>query len=209
MVPQDTVLFNDTIRYNIRYGRWDASDSEVEEAARQAQIDGFIARAPKGYETEVGERGLKLSGGEKQRVAIARTILKSPPILVLDEATSALDSHTEKDIQDELERVSKNRTTLVIAHRLSTIVAADEILVLDHGSIVERGTHRELLAKSGLYASMWNRQREAQMAREILAETEDDDSAPNRNPPPLQEREPDGGGGEGSDLLPAAVDAAE
>jgi ATP-binding cassette, subfamily B, heavy metal transporter len=209
MVPQDTVLFNDTIRSNIRYGRWDASDSEVEEAARQAQIDGFIARAPKGYETEVGERGLKLSGGEKQRVAIARTILKSPPILVLDEATSALDSHTEKDIQDELERVSKNRTTLVIAHRLSTIVAADEILVLDHGSIVERGTHRELLAKSGLYASMWNRQREAQMAREILAETEDDDSAPNRNPPPLQEREPDGGGGEGSDLLPAAVDAAE
>ena len=128
---------------------------------------------------------------------------------MLDEATSALDSHTVKDIQDELERVSKNRTTLVIAHRLSTIVAADEILVLDHGSIVERGTHRELLAKSGLYASMWNRQREAQMAREILAETEDDDSAPNRNPPPLQEREPDGGGGEGSDLLPAAVDAAE
>ena len=206
MVPQDTVLFNDTIRYNIRYGRWDASDAEVEEAARQAQIDGFIARAPKGYETEVGERGLKLSGGEKQRVAIARTILKGPPILVLDEATSALDSHTEKDIQDELERVSKNRTTLVIAHRLSTIVDADEILVLDHGAIVERGTHRELLAKTGLYASMWNRQREAQMAREILAETEDDDSAPNRNPPPLPELEPDG---EGSELLPAAVDAAE
>ncbi len=206
MVPQDTVLFNDTIRYNIRYGRWDASDAEVEEAARQAQIDGFIARAPKGYETEVGERGLKLSGGEKQRVAIARTILKAPPILVLDEATSALDSHTEKDIQDELERVSKNRTTLVIAHRLSTIVAADEILVLDHGAIVERGTHRELLAKTGLYASMWNRQREAQMAREILAETEDDDSAPNRNPPPLPEPER---GGEGADLLPTAVDAAE
>jgi ATP-binding cassette, subfamily B, heavy metal transporter len=205
MVPQDTVLFNDTIRYNIRYGRWDASDAEVEEAARQAQIDDFIRRSPKGYETEVGERGLKLSGGEKQRVAIARTILKAPPILVLDEATSALDSHTEKDIQDELERVSKNRTTLVIAHRLSTIVAADEILVLDHGAIVERGTHRELLAKAGLYASMWNRQREAQMAREILAETEDDDSAPNRNPPPL----PDGEGGEGSELLPAAVDAAE
>ncbi|HUC48178.1 MAG TPA: ABC transporter ATP-binding protein/permease [Xanthobacteraceae bacterium] len=201
MVPQDTVLFNDTIRYNIRYGRWDASDAEVEEAARQAQIDGFIRRAPKGYETEVGERGLKLSGGEKQRVAIARTILKGPPILVLDEATSALDSHTEKDIQDELERVSKNRTTLVIAHRLSTIVAADEILVLDHGNIVERGTHRVLLATGGLYAGMWNRQREAQMAREILAETEDDSSAPNRNPPQL----PDG---DGADLLPAA-DAAE
>jgi ABC-type transport system involved in Fe-S cluster assembly fused permease/ATPase subunit len=202
MVPQDTVLFNDTIRYNIRYGRWDASDTEVEEAARQAQIDGFIERAPKGYETEVGERGLKLSGGEKQRVAIARTILKAPPILLLDEATSALDSHTEKDIQDELDRVSRNRTTLVIAHRLSTIVDADEILVLDQGNIVERGTHHELLAQGGLYASMWNRQREAQMAREILAETEDSEGASNRNPPPLPEegREPD--------LLPA-VDAAE
>src|SRR6266496_3301018 len=124
MVPQDTVLFNDTIRYNIRYGRWDASDAEVEEAAGLAQIDGFIRVAPEGYETEVGERGLKLSGGEKQRVAIARTILKSPPILLLDEATSALDSHTEKEIQDALEQVSKNRTTLVIAHRLSTIVDA-------------------------------------------------------------------------------------
>ena len=122
MVPQDTVLFNDTIRYNIRYGRWEASDAEVEEAARLAQIDDFIRRSPKGYETEVGERGLKLSGGEKQRVAIARTILKAPPILLLDEATSALDSHTEKDIQDALDRVSQNRTTLVIAHRLSTIV---------------------------------------------------------------------------------------
>ena len=141
MVPQDTVLFNDTIRYNIRYGRWDATDAEVEEAARLAQIDGFIRLAPKGYETEVGERGLKLSGGEKQRVAIARTILKAPPILVLDEATSALDSHTEHDIQDALDRVSRNRTTLVIAHRLSTIVGADEIIVLDQGVIVERGTH--------------------------------------------------------------------
>ena len=178
MVPQDTVLFNDTIRYNIRYGRWDASDAEVEEAARQAQIDGFISHAPKGYETEVGERGLKLSGGEKQRVAIARTILKSPPILLLDEATSALDSHTERDIQDELDRVAENRTTLVIAHRLSTIVGADEILVLDHGVIVERGTHRVLLAHNGLYASMWNRQREAQMAREILAEVGDEDRPP-------------------------------
>ena len=201
MVPQDTVLFNDTIRYNIRFGRWDATDAEVEEAARQAQIDGFIRRAPRGYETEVGERGLKLSGGEKQRVAIARTILKAPPILLLDEATSALDSHTERDIQDELDRVSKNRTTLVIAHRLSTIVGADEILVLDHGAIVERGTHRELLAHGGLYASMWNRQREAQMAREILAEVDDEAGAPNRNPPGItSEIEPE--------LVPAA-DAAE
>ena len=145
MVPQDTVLFNDTIRYNIRYGRWEANDAEVEEAARLAQIDGFIRLSPKGYETEVGERGLKLSGGEKQRVAIARTILKAPPILLLDEATSALDSHTERDIQDALDRVSQNRTTLVIAHRLSTIVGADEIIVLDQGVIVERGTHAQLL----------------------------------------------------------------
>jgi ATP-binding cassette, subfamily B, heavy metal transporter len=204
MVPQDTVLFNDTIRYNIRYGRWDASDAEVEEAARQAQIDGFIRRAPKGYDTEVGERGLKLSGGEKQRVAIARTILKAPPILLLDEATSALDSHTEKDIQDELDRVSRNRTTLVIAHRLSTIVNADEILVLDRGAIIERGTHRELLARAGLYAGMWNRQREAQFAREILAEVGDDSGAPNRNPPQLPDEEHDAP----PDLLPAA-DAAE
>jgi ATP-binding cassette subfamily B protein len=183
MVPQDTVLFNDTIRYNIRYGRWDASDAEVEEAARQAQIDDFIRRSPKGYDTEVGERGLKLSGGEKQRVAIARTILKGPPILLLDEATSALDSHTERDIQDELDRVARGRTTLVIAHRLSTIVGADMILVLDDGVIVERGTHQELLAQGGLYASMWNRQREAEKARELLAEVGDDDIAPNRNPP--------------------------
>jgi ATP-binding cassette subfamily B protein len=203
MVPQDTVLFNDTIRYNIRYGRWDASDAEVEEAARQAQIDGFIGRTPKGYETEVGERGLKLSGGEKQRVAIARTILKGPPILLLDEATSALDSHTEKDIQDELDRVAENRTTLVIAHRLSTIVNADEILVLDSGAIIERGTHHELIARGGLYASMWNRQREAQLARDILAEVGDDGAAPNRNPPQLpEEPEPR------PDLLSAA-DAAE
>ncbi|HXF87522.1 MAG TPA: ABC transporter ATP-binding protein/permease [Xanthobacteraceae bacterium] len=184
MVPQDTVLFNDTIRYNIRYGRWEATDAEVEEAARLAQIDDFIRASPRGYETEVGERGLKLSGGEKQRVAIARTILKGPPILVLDEATSALDSHTEKEIQDALERVSKNRTTLVIAHRLSTIVGADEIIVLDRGVISERGTHHELLAKGGLYASMWNRQREAEAAREKLAQVADEPVAPNRNPPP-------------------------
>jgi len=200
MVPQDTVLFNDTIRYNIRYGRWDASDAEVEEAARLAQIDGFIRLAPKGYDTEVGERGLKLSGGEKQRVAIARTILKAPPILLLDEATSALDSHTERDIQEALDRVARNRTTLVIAHRLSTIVGADEILVLDRGTIVERGTHSELLGRGGLYASMWNRQREAQMAREILADVDDDAATPNRNPPDVPEGEPE--------LLPAA-DAAE
>ncbi|MBI4274859.1 MAG: ABC transporter ATP-binding protein/permease [Rhizobiales bacterium] len=187
MVPQDTVLFNDTIRYNIRYGRWAATDAEVEEAARLAQIDGFIRMAPKGYETEVGERGLKLSGGEKQRVAIARTILKGPPILLLDEATSALDSHTEKEIQDALERVSKNRTTLVIAHRLSTIVGADEIIVLDQGEIAERGTHHQLLAKGGLYASMWNRQREAEEAREKLARVDEDVSAPNRNPPPVED----------------------
>jgi len=188
MVPQDTVLFNDTIRYNIRYGRWEASDAEVEEAARLAQIDGFIRLAPKGYETEVGERGLKLSGGEKQRVAIARTILKGPPILLLDEATSALDSHTEKEIQDALERVSKGRTTLVIAHRLSTIVGADEIVVLDQGEIVERGTHFTLLAKNGLYASMWNRQREAEEAREMLARAAEDEGAPNRNPPAVEEQ---------------------
>src|SRR5215213_7081380 len=187
MVPQDTVLFNDTIRYNIRYGRWEASDEEVEEAARLAQIDDFIRLSPKGYETEVGERGLKLSGGEKQRVAIARTILKGPPILLLDEATSALDSHTEREIQDALDRVSKNRTSLVIAHRLSTIVGADEIIVLDQGEIVERGTHHELLAKSGLYASMWNRQREADAAREKLALMEDKTTTPNRNPPAIEE----------------------
>jgi ATP-binding cassette subfamily B protein len=187
MVPQDTVLFNDTIRYNIRYGRWEATDAEVEEAAQLAQIDSFIRMSPKGYETEVGERGLKLSGGEKQRVAIARTILKGPPILVLDEATSALDSHTEKEIQDALERVSKGRTTLVIAHRLSTIVSADEIIVLNQGEIVERGTHYALLAQNGLYASMWNRQREAEEARERLARASDEEVAPNRNPPPVEE----------------------
>ena len=187
MVPQDTVLFNDTIRYNIRYGRWEASDAEVEEAAKLAQIDPLIRLAPHGYDTEVGERGLKLSGGEKQRVAIARTILKGPPILLLDEATSALDSHTEKEIQDALDRVSTGRTTLVIAHRLSTIVGADEIIVLDQGEIVERGTHYALLGKDGLYASMWNRQREAEEAREKLARAGEQVAAPNRNPPPVAE----------------------
>ncbi|MDI4236375.1 ABC transporter ATP-binding protein/permease [Bradyrhizobium sp. Arg237L] len=191
MVPQDTVLFNDTIRYNIRYGRWDADDAEVEEAAKLAQIDAFIRMSPKGYETQVGERGLKLSGGEKQRVAIARTVLKAPPILVLDEATSALDSHTEHEIQAALERVSRNRTSLVIAHRLSTIVGADEIIVLDQGRIAERGTHPRLLAQGGLYASMWNRQREAEEAREKLAMVDDGSEAPNREPPPVDEPEPD------------------
>jgi ATP-binding cassette, subfamily B, heavy metal transporter len=181
MVPQDTVLFNDTVRYNIRYGRWDATDAEVEAAAANAQIDAFIRAAPAGYETEVGERGLKLSGGEKQRVAIARTILKAPPILVLDEATSALDSHTEREIQDALDRVSRNRTTLVIAHRLSTIVGADEILVLDGGMIVERGTHQMLLGAGGLYASMWNRQREVEDAREKLARSGEPEVAPSRD----------------------------
>jgi ATP-binding cassette subfamily B protein len=169
VVPQDTVLFNDTIFYNIKYGRFDASDEEVYAAAKLAQIDAFIRTLPQGYRTLVGERGLKLSGGEKQRVAIARTILKGPPILILDEATSALDSHTEKEIQDALDRVAKSRTTLVIAHRLSTIVHADNILVLDKGRLVEQGTHAELIAEGGLYASLWARQRQAEKAREELA----------------------------------------
>jgi ATP-binding cassette, subfamily B, heavy metal transporter len=169
VVPQDTVLFNDTIFYNIRYGRPDAADDEIFAAAKLAQIDDFVRTLPQGYKTMVGERGLKLSGGEKQRVAIARTILKGPPILMLDEATSALDSHTEKEIQDALDRVAKDRTTLVIAHRLSTIVHADNIIVLDKGELVEQGTHAELIAKNGLYASLWSRQRQAEKAREDLA----------------------------------------
>ncbi len=175
MVPQDTVLFNDTIAYNIRYGRPDASEEEVREAAELAQIASFIRSLPKGYETEVGERGLKLSGGEKQRVAIARTILKGPPILVLDEATSALDSHTEREIQGALDRVSTGRTTLIIAHRLSTVVHVDQILVLKDGVIVERGRHAELMAQGGLYASMWSRQQEAEEAAERLRRAQERD----------------------------------
>jgi ATP-binding cassette subfamily B protein len=174
IVPQDTVLFNDTVRYNIAYGRIGAGEAEIKEAARHAQIDKFIREMPLGYESMVGERGLKLSGGEKQRVAIARTILKNPPILLLDEATSALDTHTEREIQSALQEVSKNRTTLVIAHRLSTVVDADEILVLEHGEIVERGRHGELVARGGAYASMWNKQKKAAAARERLKAVEND-----------------------------------
>jgi ATP-binding cassette, subfamily B, heavy metal transporter len=175
MVPQDTVLFNDTIGYNIRYGRWEAGADDVSEAGRLAQIDRLISSLPDAYRTQVGERGLKLSGGEKQRVAIARTILKGPPILVLDEATSALDSFTEKEIQDALDRISRGRTTLVIAHRLSTVVNADEIIVLDRGVIVERGTHQSLLEAGGVYAALWNRQREAEKARETLKRAEEEE----------------------------------
>jgi ATP-binding cassette subfamily B protein len=155
VVPQDTVLFNDTIRYNIGYGRPDASQADIEQAARSAQVHDFVLKLPDGYDTKVGERGLKLSGGEKQRVAIARTILKDPRILVLDEATSALDSRTEQEIQTALRAVSNRRTTLVIAHRLSTVVDADEIIVLQDGAVAERGTHTALLAQDGLYARMW------------------------------------------------------
>jgi ATP-binding cassette subfamily B protein len=179
IVPQDTVLFNDTVRYNIAYGRIGANEAEIKEAARHAQIDKFIVELPLGYDAMVGERGLKLSGGEKQRVAIARTILKNPPILLLDEATSALDTHTEREIQGALSEVSRNRTSLVIAHRLSTVVDADEILVLDHGEIIERGRHSDLLALNGHYAAMWNKQKEAAAAREKLKEAENDpDVAP-------------------------------
>ena len=166
MVPQDTVLFNDTIAYNIRYGRPDATPEQVARAADLAQIGKFITTLPRGYETPVGERGLKLSGGEKQRVAIARTILKGPPILILDEATSALDTKTEQDIKAALDIVSRNRTTLVIAHRLSTVINADEIIVLRDGLIAERGTHQMLLLRDGLYAQMWARQQEASEAEE-------------------------------------------
>ena len=175
MVPQDTVLFNDTIAYNIRYGRPSATDAEITQAADVAQIGHFITDLPDGFQTKVGERGLKLSGGEKQRVAIARTVLKAPPILILDEATSALDTTTEQEIQAALDIVSKNRTTLVIAHRLSTVVDADEIIVLKGGEIAERGTHAALLDMGGLYASMWNRQREATQAEEHLRQVRESD----------------------------------
>jgi len=175
MVPQDTVLFNDTIAYNIRYGRPSATDEEIQAAAEVAQIARFISDLPDGFQTKVGERGLKLSGGEKQRVAIARTVLKAPPILILDEATSALDTTTEQEIQTALDVVSKNRTTLVIAHRLSTVIGADEIIVLKGGEIAERGTHSQLLEKNGLYASMWNRQREATQAEEHLRQVRESD----------------------------------
>lgn len=160
IVPQDTVLFNDTIEYNIRYGRTTATGAEIIEAAKQAKIHDFIQSLPEGYNTRVGERGLKLSGGEKQRVAIARTILKQPTIFLFDEATSALDTHTEKEIQKNLKEISKNKTTLIIAHRLSTIIDADEIIVLEKGKIAERGSHQDLLNANGLYAVMWQRQQE-------------------------------------------------
>jgi ATP-binding cassette subfamily B protein len=168
IVPQDTVLFNDTILYNIRYGRPEASDEEIFDAARAAHIHDFIASLPKGYETQVGERGLKLSGGEKQRVAIARALLKNPRILIFDEATSALDSRAEKAIQAELERISQGRTTLVIAHRLSTVMDADQILVLGQGRIIERGTHGQLLDAKGEYARMWALQQQQAEAQQVL-----------------------------------------
>jgi ATP-binding cassette subfamily B protein len=169
IVPQDTVLFNDTVAYNIAYGQPGASQSEVEEAARAAHIHDFIRATPKGYGTMVGERGLKLSGGEKQRVAIARTLLKNPAILIFDEATSALDSANERAIQAELKSAARNKTTLIIAHRLSTVVDAHEILVMDAGRIVERGRHAELLAKGGRYAEMWALQQASEAAEEVGA----------------------------------------
>jgi ATP-binding cassette subfamily B protein len=170
IVPQDTVLFNDTIGYNIAYGREGAGQDEIEAAARGAAIAGFIERQPEGYATRVGERGLKLSGGEKQRVAIARTLLKNPPVLILDEATSALDSRTEGEILDTLQAIERGRTTIVIAHRLSTVVHADEIVVLEAGRVVERGSHAVLLRKNGLYAEMWNRQAQERAEDSVAAE---------------------------------------
>jgi ATP-binding cassette subfamily B protein len=169
IVPQDTVLFNDTIFYNISYGKPGASHDDVVRAARAASIHDFVMSLPDGYQTEVGERGLKLSGGEKQRVAIARTLLKNPPVLIFDEATSALDTHTERAIQTQLSQIARNRTTLIIAHRLSTVVDADEIVVLDHGRVLERGSHHQLLLENGRYAQMWRMQ---------LAERNEAGSAP-------------------------------
>jgi len=169
IVPQDTVLFNDSIYYNIAYGRPDATREEVYAAARAAHIHDFIISLPEGYESTVGERGLKLSGGEKQRVAIARTVLKNPAILIFDEATSALDTRTEKIIQAELAEVARERTTLIIAHRLSTIVDADQILVMEHGRIVERGHHRDLLTQGGVYAALWKMQQTEKKAEELIA----------------------------------------
>jgi len=169
IVPQDTVLFNDTIAYNIRYGRPGASEEEAIAAARAAHIHDFIESLPDRYQTPVGERGLKLSGGEKQRVAIARALLKNPQILIFDEATSALDSKSEKAIQAEIDRLSKGRTTMMSAHRLSTVMDADQILVMDHGRIVERGTHRELLDAAGAYAQMWALQQQEEDAAEVAA----------------------------------------
>jgi ATP-binding cassette subfamily B protein len=171
IVPQDTVLFNDTIEYNIAYGQPGASREQIVAAARAASIHDFIESLPDGYATMVGERGLKLSGGEKQRVAIARTLLKNPAILIFDEATSALDSRAEQAIQAQLKEIARSRTTMVIAHRLSTVADAQQILVLDHGRIVERGTHQSLLAADGLYAQMWQRQ-QARADDESAAEAE-------------------------------------
>jgi ATP-binding cassette subfamily B protein len=168
MVPQDTVLFNDTIYYNIAYGAPGATPSEIEDAAKMAHIHDFIMSLPDGYSSTVGERGLKLSGGEKQRVAIARTILKNPRIMLFDEATSALDTHTEQEILSSLKEVSAERTTLTIVHRLSTVIDTDEILVLADGRVVERGNHVSLLVMNGTYAAMWARQQEAMEAREAL-----------------------------------------
>jgi len=202
MVTQDTSLLHRSIRDNIRYGRPQASDAEVATAAKLAHADEFIHeledwKQRRGYTAQVGERGVKLSGGQRQRIAIARVILKDAPILVLDEATSALDSEVEAAIQSSLGTLMAGKTVIAIAHRLSTIRRADQILVMERGEIVERGTHHQLLLQGGLYASMWNRQREAQMARDILAEVEAEKVAPNRNPPEVEE------------LLPAAADAAE